>query len=88
LLRLVAVTNPAGMTWNMLLLIPLGFLANTFLKPKRTAPDASPQATLEDKLRELEVLIERLNLAATNQGLTTVFGTQKWTHLRGNGTEN
>lgn len=29
LLHLVSVTNPAGMTWHMLLLIPLGFLANT-----------------------------------------------------------
>ena len=42
-----------------------GFLANAFLKPKRSGTEAPQTAALNEKMRELDVLIERLNIAVS-----------------------
>jgi voltage-gated potassium channel len=47
-----------------------GYLANSFLKPKRPDGDEVRQAALDARLRELETLIERLRPAATSESAT------------------
>jgi len=47
-----------------------GFLANTFLKPRRAEPEAPQRAALDDRLRHLETLIESRLPAVTSQSPT------------------